>query len=85
MILEDPCTSCYVVGGAAGFLGYPDSFECDSAVFSPDGIAWGDVSVPAPEPYPTLSILENRLLALSVNQPRATVPKHIDIWIGEIG
>ena len=83
-ILEESSTSTYVVGGPAGFVGYPDSFEYDSALFSRDGIAWASIEVPGSEPYPTLYILRNRLLALSANRPRENQSTQIDIWVGEI-
>ena len=84
-VLPDPCTSCYAIGGPAGFLAYPSSFDYDTALYSSDGHTWVDVAIPAPEPYPTLSILEERLLAFSVHQPRPTAPKRIEIWLGQIG
>jgi hypothetical protein len=83
-ILEEPNSSTYVIGGPAGFIGYPDSFEYDSALFSRDGIAWVSIDVPGSEPYPTLSILRNRLLALSANRSRPSESTQIDLWLGEI-
>ncbi len=85
IILDQPSTVASVVGGGAGFIGYPDSFEYDKALFSPDGVFWGDVTIPASQPYPTLLILQDRLLALSVNQPGPGIATRIDVWIGDIG
>ena len=85
IILQDPCTSCYAIGGPAGFLAYPSSFEYDTALFSIDGETWVDVRVPAPEPYPTLAILHYRLLAFSIHRPLPQAPTGMQIWIGDIG
>jgi hypothetical protein len=84
-VLDQPSTATYVVGGDAGFIGYPDSFEYDQALFSEDGVSWANVTIPTAEPYPTLVALQDRLLALSVNRPRPTAPTQIDVWVGAIG
>jgi hypothetical protein len=83
-VLAEPSTVSYAVGGGAGFLGYPDSFDYQTASFSRDGENWVDITIPAAEPYPTLEILERRLLAMSVNCCDPTKGKHIDVWIGNI-
>lgn len=82
-VLEEPCKLCYTVGGPAGFIGYPKGFDYTTAMFSPDGANWSDVSIPATEPYPTMIPLEDRILMFSVTQPLVG-KKHMDIWIGEI-
>ncbi len=83
-VLDDPGLVAFVVGGPAGFLGYPDVFEYNTAVFSRDGLTWSDVAIPADEPYPALSILNDRLFGLSVTQQQSSEPNRIDIWLGTI-
>jgi len=83
-ILDEPSTSTYVVGGGAGFVSYPDSFEYDTALFSHDGISWARISIPTPEPYPGIMVLEDRLLALSVSRPNEEAPPVVEIWLGKI-
>lgn len=83
-VLAEPSTVSYAVGGGAGFLGYPNSFDYATASFSRDGVAWMDVSIPATEPYPTLALLEDRLFAMSVTCCDSTRANRIEIWIGEI-
>lgn len=82
--LDEPSSVEYVVGGDAGFIGYPNDFEYDTALFSRDGLAWNEVDIPAPEPYPKLLMVGDRLLLLSVNRPRPDVPTQIDLWIGYV-
>lgn len=82
-VITEPGESAYVVGGAAGFIGYPNAFEYDAALFSRDGLSWERIEIPGLEPYPTLSVLEERLMVLSVGRPRATGPLRIGIWLGE--
>ncbi|MDJ0953658.1 MAG: hypothetical protein QNJ81_08260 [Acidimicrobiia bacterium] len=83
-VLAEPGVVAFVVGGPAGFLGYPDVFEFGTAVFSRDGVTWSDVDIPANEPSPSLSILSDRLFALSVAPQRPSVPQRIEIWLGTI-
>lgn len=83
-ILDEPGTSTYVIGGPAGFVGYPNSFEYDSAVFSRDGVTWVDIDIPGTEPYPSLSILKERLLTVAAIRPHPDQPTRIDIWVGEL-
>ncbi len=83
-ILAETSTVSYAVGGGAGFIGYPNSFDYETASFSRDGLTWVDVAIPAAEPYPTLALLEERLFAMSVNCCDPNLGKHIDVWIGEI-
>lgn len=83
-ILDEPSQNSYVVGGLAGFLGYPDSFESDPAFFSRDGIVWAEIEMPAVESYPSFSVLDDRLLAIAANRPGANQPTQLDIWVGEI-
>lgn len=83
-VLTEPSTAAYVVGGVGGFVGYPDEFEYDTATFSRDGINWTEIEIPGTEPYPTLEVLRDRLVAISVNRPRPNQPTQIDIWQGTI-
>lgn len=82
-VLDEPSTATYVVGGPAGFIGYPDAFSYDAAMFSQDGLAWAKIEIPALEPYPSLSILEDRLLVVSVGRSRPNNPVRIGIWVGQ--
>lgn len=84
-VLSPRSDAAYVTGGPAGFIGYPNAFEYDSALFSRDGIIWTEIVMPGLAPYPTVSVLENRLVALSVNRPRPNRPTQIQVWVGEIG
>jgi hypothetical protein len=84
-VLADRNEVAYVSGGPAGFIGYPHAFEYDSALFSRDGVVWTEIEMPGLAPYPTVSILEDRLVALSVNQPRPNRPSQIQVWVGDIG
>lgn len=83
IVLGRPCTVCYKVGGAAGFLGYPRSFEYDRGVVSRDGVAWSEIAVPTVEPYPTLAVLEDRFVSMSVCGEAADQPSRIRIWVGK--
>ena len=83
-IVSDSSLVSFVVGGPAGFLGYPAVSEVDTASFSRDGRSWSEVGIPASGADPSLSILNDRLLALLVTHPRPNVPGRIEIWLGEI-
>ncbi len=83
-VLPESPTVSYTIGGPAGFVGYPDAFAYDQALFSRDGVSWVEIEVPGPAPYPTLSILRDRLVAMSVDRPRPDRPSRIEIWVGEI-
>jgi hypothetical protein len=83
VVLDEKSRSAYTVGGPAGFIGYPDSFEYDTALFSRDGLTWGTIEIPGLEPYPTLSILEDRLLVLSVGKSQPFQPADAGIWVSE--
>ncbi|MDX2467775.1 MAG: hypothetical protein QNL12_10710 [Acidimicrobiia bacterium] len=80
VVLEQPCAVCYKLGGTAGFLGYPKNFEYDKGMLSRDGISWSAITVPGSEAYPTLAVLENRLVAVSVCKQ----PSQVRIWLGTI-
>jgi hypothetical protein len=82
-VIKEPSEAAYVVGGGAGFIGYPNAFDYDAALFSQDGLSWEKIEIPGLEPYPTLSVLEERLMVLSVGRPRATGQMRISIWLGE--
>lgn len=84
-VITDPNSSArFFAGGPAGFVGYPYQFEYEPAVFSRDGLSWSRIEVPGLESYQMLSILDDRLLALSIVQTRPTDPVQIDIWVGEL-
>ncbi len=84
VVLDEPGTACYRVGGAAGFLGYPKSFEYDRGLLSSDGIGWSEIVAPAIEPYPTLAVLKDRIMAMSVLDVASDQPSQIRIWLGTI-
>jgi hypothetical protein len=83
-VLAEPSHAAYTVGGSGGFIGYPDEFGDDTATFSRDGITWTEVEIPGPEPYPSISVLRNRLVTLSVGPTQPNLPTEVDIWRGEI-
>lgn len=83
VVLDDPGVVGYSVGGPSGFIGYPKGFDYSAAMFSSDGHTWTEIPIPAPEAYPTLVSLDDCLLMISANQADPTLPKHIDIWIGQ--
>jgi len=83
-VLGEPSEVGYSVGGHAGFIGYPKGFDYGTAMFSTDGRVWSEIPIPALQPYPAMVPLEDCLLMLSANQADPTLPKHMDIWIGEI-
>lgn len=83
-ILDEPSEVAYVVGGPAGFIGYPRSFDYETAAYSSDGRSWVDVEIPGATPYPTLAILESRLFALSVDRRRPNQAAQIELWLGAV-
>lgn len=83
-ILSERNEVAYVSGGPAGFIGYPNAFGYSSALFSRDGIDWTEIEMPGLAPYPRFSILESRLVVLSVDRPRPGRPGQIQVWVGEI-
>ncbi len=83
-ILPDRLDASFTVGGAAGFVAYANSFQYDAGHFSRDGISWTDIDIPGLAPYPTLSVLNDRLVAFSVDRPRPTRPVEIEIWVGDL-
>ena len=84
VVLDEARSSCYKIGGQAGFVGYPNGFDYDRGLLSRDGVLWNEIPVPGMEPYPTLAILEDSLLALSVlDDPDPN--RQIRIWLGTIG
>ncbi|MEA2001772.1 MAG: hypothetical protein U9N84_07810 [Actinomycetota bacterium] len=83
-VLAEPISATYVIGGGAGFVGYPNSFEYDTALFSRDGTTWIEILLPTPEPYPAIEILDDRLVAFSVTHPPPESPSVLEIWVGMI-
>jgi hypothetical protein len=81
-ILPDRLAANFTVGGDAGFVAYANSFQYDAGHFSRDGISWTDIEIPGLAPYPTLSVLNDRLVAFSVDRPRPNRPVEIEIWVG---
>lgn len=83
VVLDEPCTTCYKMAGHAGFLGYPTSFEYNKGLLSHNGVLWNEIPVPGVEPYPTLAVLDDSLVAMSVlNDMASNHP--VRIWLGTI-
>ena len=83
-ILPDRLAANLTVGGDAGFVAYADSFQYDAGRFSRDGISWIEIEIPGLAPYPTLSVLDDRIVAFSVDRPRPNRPVEIEIWVGDL-
>lgn len=83
-VLPDLLDATSTIGGDAGFITYPDSFRYDAGRFSRDGITWTDIEIPGLAPYPTLAVLDDRVVAISVDRPRRNRPTQIQLWVGEI-
>lgn len=83
-VLPDQLAASFTVGGVAGFVAYANSFQYDAGHFSRDGISWTDIDIPGLAPYPTLSVLNDRLVAFSVDRPRPNRPVEIGIWVGDL-
>ncbi len=84
IVLDEPCESCYKLAGPAGFLGYPTSFEYNKGLLSRNGVLWNEVPVPGVEPYPTLAVLDDSLVAMSVFNDLDS-NHQVRIWVGATG